>query len=108
MAGGEGHEADTAGGTRAATHRRQLGYSLEEAVAELSRVLRGWAAYFLHTETWRHFRRLEDYVHQALALWHNRQRQRQGRRWHHYGQAWFHSLGIYRPTEALRRLERPA
>lgn len=82
---------------------RARGFTLAEAVAEINRVLRGWTAYFRHGESWAQFRHVEAYLHQLLALWDSRRGPRRGRRWSVHPWSWFLSLGVYRPTAALRR-----
>ena len=86
-----------------------LGLDLEHTVAELNMVLRGWAAYFRHGESRRHFQHVEWYTHQALALWDSHRGPSHGRRWRAHSLAWFLALGVYRPTNALRAARaRPA
>jgi len=82
---------------RAATDRRQVGRPLSAVVADLNRVLRGWAAYFRNGNSARKFSTLDSYVHQRLAIFDNRKRGIPGRRWgkRHDG-AWFTRLGVFR------------
>jgi RNA-directed DNA polymerase len=80
-----------------------FGLDLKHTVAEINLVLRGWAAYFRHGESWRHFRRIEAFTYQALALWDGRRGKHHGRRWNAHSWAWFVGLGVYRPTVTLQR-----
>ena len=79
------------------------GFPTDEAAGELKPILRGWANYFKQGESFRKFRDVERYVHEALALYDNRRRKRHGIRWRQHGAEWYKSFDVYRPTTVYRR-----
>jgi len=70
--------------------------AVESLVEQLNPVLRGWAAYFRSGNSTRAFLQVEHYVHERLALFANKQHQRNGRGWtRHYPATWLRDLGVF-------------
>ena len=95
---------------RSINQTRIEGGTAEDAVALLNPILRGWANYFRHGESFRKFQVVERYVHEQLARYDSWRHKRCGPRWRIHSDAWFRGLGAYRPTVVYRRggLECPA
>lgn len=93
------------GKVKAATHRRYVGQSLEEVVAELNPVLRGWGGYFRYGNSSQKFSTIDSYVHERLAIFASDKHGLSGRNWaKRFNGAWLKSLGVYRLTGTVRRL----
>jgi len=86
------------------TTRRSVGYSVDDVVARLNRVLRGWGNYFRYGHSSRKFDVIDRYVHERLALFASDKRGLPGRNWGgRFTTAWFQSLGVYRLSGTVRR-----
>ena len=76
--------------------RARLKWPIGKVVAELNPVLRGWSNYFRWGNSAKQFAQIDHYVHERLALFDSKKRQKSGRRW---GQvhtlAWFLTLGVF-------------
>ena len=59
----------------------QVGRSLEEIVAELNPILRGWGAYLRHGNSSKAFNRMNEYVHLRLATFMSRKHGRKDLGW---------------------------
>ncbi len=84
--------------------RAILNWSIEKVVNKLNPILRGWINYFRFGNSARKFLQMEMYVHERMALWWSKKRQRSGRRWtvdftrkklHEYGVQRFQGMVIY-------------
>jgi RNA-directed DNA polymerase len=78
--------------------RRQNGCSMEETIADLNPLLRGWFEYFKHSHKWT-FNSLDGWIRMRLRSILRRRRRRRGRgrgadhqRWPN---AYFRNLGLY-------------
>jgi group II intron reverse transcriptase/maturase len=83
--------------------RNKLKCPIDELVAELNQVLRGWGQYFRGGNSSRKFFHIDRYVHERLALFDSKKRSRRGRRWgaeHGYG--WYRSLAVHRLGGSIR------
>jgi len=86
--------------------RSRLTWPIEDLVAELNPVLRGWGNYFRWGNSAKKFSQVDDYVRERLALFDSKKRQKAGRRWgtvHTY--AWVTRLGTYRLSGTVRYLQ---
>lgn len=82
---------------KARTDPSQVGRSIEEVVADLNPILRGWAEYFRHGASSRHFQHINEYVHLRLATYMSRKHGRKGLGWTgRYDYAWLKTVGVYR------------
>ncbi len=61
--------------------RSRLKWPIDDLVRELNPVLRGWGAYFRWGNSSRKFAQVDSYVHERLALFDSKKRQKRGRRW---------------------------
>jgi len=61
--------------------RSILKWRIEEVVATLNPVLRGWMNYFRFGNSSRKFRAMDMYVHERMALWWSKKHQKRGRGW---------------------------
>lgn len=76
---------------------RYLGVAVEDLVARLTPVLRGWAVYFRSGNSARAFAQIDSYVHERLALFASRRQGRIGRGWiKRYPLSWLRKLGVFR------------
>ena len=88
---------------RERTDKRHVGRSLEEVVAGLNPVLRGWGTYFSQGNSSKKFGSVDYYVHERLARLASRKHGLRGRNWsERYTYAWFQTLGVYRLTGTVR------
>jgi len=86
------------------TTRRSVGLPVDEVVAALNRVLRGWGNYFRYGHSSRKFDVVDSYVHERLAIFASDKHGLPGRNWdRRFTTAWFHSLGVYRLSGTVRR-----
>ena len=86
-----------------AAPRTRLKEPIGVIVEELNRVLRGWCNYFRWGNSSRQFSWIDDYVHERLALFDSKKRQKRGRRWGRmHTQAWFARLGIFTLSGTVR------
>jgi RNA-directed DNA polymerase len=77
--------------------RWRLVEPLQNLIAELNPVLRGWGAYFRVGNASHQFDQIDRYVHERLALFLSKKARRSGRNWRgRYPWAYFQWLGIYR------------
>ena len=84
--------------------RPRLLEPLQELIAELNPVLRGWGAYFRVGNSSRQFALINRYVHERLALFLSKKARRSGRNWRgRYAWAYFQRLGIYRLSGTTAR-----
>lgn len=89
--------------------RSRLKRPIGALVAELNPVLRGWGNYFRWGNSSRHFNRIDSYVHERLALFDSKKRQRSGRRWGQVNTyAWVSRLGVHRLSGTIRYSSRAA
>jgi group II intron reverse transcriptase/maturase len=88
---------------RERTDKRHVGRSLEEVIAELNPVLRGWGTYFSQGNSSKKFGSVDHYAHERLARLASRKHGLRGRNWsERYTYAWFQNLGVYRLTGTVR------
>jgi RNA-directed DNA polymerase len=80
---------------KAASNRSMISQSVQDVVAFLNPILRGWWQYFRWGRSGRKAAQLRYYVHERLALFDSYKRQCRGRRWHAHNQLWFNHLGVY-------------
>jgi group II intron reverse transcriptase/maturase len=83
--------------------RSRLKWPIGALVAELNPVLRGWGNYFRWGNSARKFARIDQYVHERLALFDSKKRQKSGRRWEVHTRDWVTGLGVHRLTGTVRR-----
>ncbi|MGH2722138.1 MAG: group II intron reverse transcriptase/maturase [Actinomycetota bacterium] len=89
---------------KARTDPSQVGRSLEEIVADLNPILRGWAEYFRHGASSKAFQRINEYVHLRLATYMSRKHGRKGLGWTgRYDYAWLKTVGVYRLSGTMGR-----
>ena len=89
--------------------RSRLKRPIGALVAELNPVLRGWGNHFRWGNSSRHFNRIDSYVHERLALFDSKKRQRSGRRWGQVNTyAWVTRLGVHRLSGTIRYYSRAA
>ncbi|HVA06078.1 MAG TPA: group II intron maturase-specific domain-containing protein [Acidimicrobiales bacterium] len=83
--------------------RSRLKQPIGVLVAELNPVLRGWGNYFRWGNSSRKFSQIDTYVHERLALFDSKKRQRSGRRWGAaHTRQWVSILGVHRLTGMVR------
>ena len=83
--------------------RSRLKRPIGSLVAELNPVLRGWGNYFRWGNSTSKFTQIDSYVHERLALFDSKKRQKPGRRWGEVNTyAWVARLGIYRLSGSIR------
>lgn len=83
--------------------RARLKEPIEALVTELNPVLRGWSNYFCGGNSSRKFAEVDRYVHERLALFDSKKRQRRGRRWGEvHTHDWRVRLGVYRLSGRIR------
>ena len=83
--------------------RSRLKQPIRVLVAELNPVLRGWGNYFRWGNSSRKFSQIDTYVHERLALFDSKKRQRSGRRWGEvHNSSWATNLGVHRLTGTIR------
>lgn len=88
-----------------ATHRRYVGQPVEQVVADLNPMLRGWGGYFRYGNSSRKFTTIDSYVHERLAIFASDKHALSGRNWgRRFNGAWLRTLGVYRLTGTVRRL----
>ena len=83
--------------------RARLKWPIEALVVELNPVLRGWGNYFRWGNSAGKFSQIDSYVHERLALFDSKKRQKSGRRWGKvHTHAWITRLGVHRLTGMVR------
>lgn len=83
--------------------RWRLKESIAVIVEELNRVLRGWCNYFRWGNSSRQFSQIDQYVHERLALFDSKKRQKQGRQWGEvHRRAWLATLSIFHLSGTVR------
>ncbi len=82
--------------------RSRLKWPIGALVAELNPVLRGWGNYFRWGNSARKFSWVDHYVHEQLALFDSKKRQKSGRRWEVHTRGWLAQLGVHRLTGMVR------
>jgi len=89
--------------------RPRLLEPLQNLIAELNPVLRGWGAYFRLGNSSQQFALITRYIHERLALFLSKKARRSGRNWRgRYAWAYFQRLGIYRLSgTTARRMAAP-
>jgi hypothetical protein len=91
-----GGDAFAPGTDQGQTDPSQVGRSIEDVVADLNPILRGWAEYFRHGVSSKQFQRINEYVHLRLATYMSRKHGRKGLGWTgRYDYAWFKTVGVY-------------
>ena len=81
--------------------RSRLKWPIGKVVAELNPVLRGWSNYFRWGNSAKRFSQIDNYVHERLALFDSKKRQRSGRCWSRHPYAWYRSLGVIQLTGTI-------
>jgi hypothetical protein len=82
--------------------RWRLFEPLQNLIAELNPVLRGWGAYFRVGNSSRQFAQIDNYVRERFALFLSKKTRRSGRNWgERYTWAFFQKLGLYRLSGTL-------
>jgi len=74
---------------------RNTVHSLEEQIAKLNPILRGWGSYFGWLNAHRHFRKVDEYVSGKLRKFLWKKHQRVGRRLRSASTSHFERLGLY-------------
>jgi RNA-directed DNA polymerase len=82
--------------------RWRLKWPIEQVVNELTPVLRGWGQYFGAGNSAKKLFQVDTYVHERLALFDSKRRQKSGRRWEVHTRAWFRGLGVYQLNGTVR------
>jgi RNA-directed DNA polymerase len=83
--------------------RSRLKLSIIVLVSELNPVLRGWGSYFRRGNSSKQLSQIDSYVHQRLALFNSKKRQRSGPRWATVNTyAWYRTLGVHRLAGVIR------
>jgi group II intron reverse transcriptase/maturase len=85
------------------TDRRHVGRSVDQVVADLNPVLRGWAGYFRRGNSARKFNHIDSYVHLRLAIFASTKHGLQGRNWQRrFNRSWLRDLGVYQLVGKVR------
>ena len=85
------------------TDRRHVGRSVEQVVADLNPVLRGWGTYFRRGNSAKKFSHIDSYVHLRLAIFASTKHGLRGRNWQRrFGRSWMRDLGVYQLTGKVR------
>ena len=85
------------------TDRRHVGRSVEQVVADLNPVLRGWGNYFARRNSGRKFSDLDSYVHLRLAMFASTKHGLRGRNWQRrFSRSWTHDLGVFQLGGTVR------
>jgi group II intron reverse transcriptase/maturase len=85
------------------TARRRASWPLEEVVADLNPVLRGWGNYFRYGNSNRKFQAVDDYVRMRMARLASTKYGLHGTNWAtRFTYGWLTDLGIYRLTGKVR------
>ena len=88
---------------RAVTDRRYVGFAVEVIVGNLTRVLRGWGAYFRYGNSARKFEAIDCYVHERLAKFASTKHGSHGLNLGTYNWDWILQLNVYRLEGKTRR-----
>jgi RNA-directed DNA polymerase len=84
--------------------RSRLKWPIGNVVAELNPVLRGWGNCFKWGNSSKKFAQIDSYVHERLALFDSKKRQKSGRGWGTVRTyAWVTGLGVHRLSGTVRR-----
>ena len=79
--------------------REAIGYdglsSLEEKIAILNPLLRGWGQYFRHSNAHQHFKKIDAYVYMKLVNFLRRKHKRQGKGFRAFPPSFFKRAGLY-------------
>jgi RNA-directed DNA polymerase len=85
------------------TARSRASWPLDEVVADLNPVLRGWCAYFAVGNSSDKFHAVDDYVHLRMARLASTKHGLHGRNWAtRFTYGWLTDLGIYRLSGKVR------
>jgi group II intron reverse transcriptase/maturase len=85
------------------TARRKASWPLDEVVADLNPVLRGWGNYFRYGNSNRKFHTVDSYVHERMAMLASVKYGLHGRNWAtRFTYGWLTDLGIYRLSGKVR------
>jgi RNA-directed DNA polymerase len=88
---------------RARTDRRFVGYSVEDIVAGLNPVLRGWGNYFRWGNSARKFNAIDRYVNERLAIFASTKQGLRGRNWAtRFTYAWYRRLRVHQLSGTVR------
>jgi RNA-directed DNA polymerase len=88
---------------RARTDRRRVGWAVEDVVADLNPVLRGWGNYFRWGNSAKKFATIDRYVHQRLAIFASTKHGLRTRNWtDRFNHAWFSTLGVHSLSGTVR------
>jgi RNA-directed DNA polymerase len=83
--------------------RYRLKWPMEDIVGQLNPVIRGWGKYFRCGNPSRKFSQIDSYVHERLALFDSKKRQKSGRRWGEvHTNAWYVHCGVHRLSGSVR------
>jgi len=86
-----------------AAPRYRLTWPMEDIVAQLNPVIRGWGNYFRWGNSSKKFSQIDSYVHERLALFDSKKRQKSGRRWGEvHTHAWYVHCGVHRLSGSVR------
>ena len=78
------------------TDRRHVGRSVEQVVADLNPVLRGWGTYFRRGNSATKFSDIDSYVHLRLAMFASIKHGLRGRNWQRrFDRSWMRDLGVH-------------
>jgi RNA-directed DNA polymerase len=85
------------------TARQRASWPMDEVVADLNPVLRGWGNYFRHGNSNRKFHGVDSYVHERMAMLASTKYGLHGRNWAaRFTYGWLTDLGIYRLSGKVR------
>ncbi len=85
------------------TARSRASWPLDEVVADLNPVLRGWGNYFRQGNSNRKFQAVDSYVHLRMARLASTKHGLHGRNWDtRFTYGWLSDLGIYHLTGTVR------
>ncbi len=88
---------------RARTPRWRASWPLDDVVADLNPVLRGWGAYFRYGNSAGKFAAIDAYTHQRLARLASIKHGKTGLNWTtRFSYRWFNELGIHRLSGTVR------
>jgi len=85
------------------TDRRLVGWPVEEIVARLNPMLRGWGNYFRWGNSGRKFATIDRYVNERLAIFASTKHGLRGRNWAtRFSYTWYQGLGVYQLSGKVR------
>ena len=87
--------------------RQRLSTPIQEIVAEVNQVLRGWGGYFRSGNATRQFRQVDRYVRERLGLFLSKKVGRSGRGRGRHPAEYFAGIGVYRLDGTVVRYKAP-